>query len=481
MLNIKNIVAQLKEEDYKDFAQTLIKSKAEKLHTLLQLLRDNSKTEEKIMEELKVNASAFYTLKSRLNDKLQEFMMERMEGPKLELLRKVAHIPTLIFSTDKDVAISVLTKLEEGLIKNDMPNELILVYNALKKLHLHSGKYYEYTQSYNRHIAYMLAINKVEDLLIDFNKKLSDYLLSRDKSLIEILSLIKQQVANTCELYESHHLYVYRSIVDISLALFLPHHNLSEKDEPVEDVLAKVNEIMKDNPTDQNYRYLNLVFRFLSFEYYHQHKIPKKEKEHFDIVNENLFSFLLYNFTTFPACFLISKIQRYAALNKLNDLYEENKSLNEKLKPDKNDLPNYIFISKYLSLSAFYASKYEEAIDKLNDLKNSASFINYPHEDFEIKLLLALFYSFVNEYDLAENNLRSVERKARELTDRNYENIFTFIKLLRLPMKSKTKDIEEKMREQLKLFEFQNQGEYKILECLKWNDKMIARLSTLIK
>jgi hypothetical protein len=226
---------------------------------------------------LQVNISAYYTLKSRLFDKIQDFLTNNMSTPIIDLLRKVANIPTLLYDTHRDTAIAILTKLESELQNYDMPYELSSVYNALKKLHIHSPKYYEYTQAYNRHLAYTIALDKAEDLLNTFMKTLGDYYVSRNKGQIDFLALVKQEMANICNLYDSHHLQIYKSIVDISFALYIPNQEAIRDDEPIEDVLVKMERVFSTYNKDTNYQYLQLVFNFLAFEYYHKLNLPKKE------------------------------------------------------------------------------------------------------------------------------------------------------------------------------------------------------------
>ncbi|MEZ5173745.1 MAG: hypothetical protein R2850_09630 [Bacteroidia bacterium] len=190
MIKFKSIVLQLKEEEFNDLCQQFVETKADKYLRLLKLYRENKYNDEEIQGMLDVNTSAYYTLKSRLFDKIQDFLTNNMSTPIIDLLRKVANIPTLIYDTHRDTAIAILSKLESELQNYDMPYELSSVYSALKKLHLHSPKYYEYTQLYNRHLAYTIALDKAEDLLNTFMKTVGDYFARRNKAQVEYLSLI---------------------------------------------------------------------------------------------------------------------------------------------------------------------------------------------------------------------------------------------------------------------------------------------------
>ena len=73
MIKFKSIVLQLKEEEYNDLCRQFVETKADKYLRLLQLYRENKYTDEEIQDLLSVNTSAYYTLKSRLFDKIQDF------------------------------------------------------------------------------------------------------------------------------------------------------------------------------------------------------------------------------------------------------------------------------------------------------------------------------------------------------------------------------------------------------------------------
>lgn len=482
MIKLKSIIQQLKEKEANDLIQQFKESKAEKYLTLFTHYRENKISDEEIQGILDVNTNAYYTLKSRLFDKIQEFLSNNLDSPVIDLLRKVANIPNLVYNTHRDTAIAILLKLEAELRDYDMPYELSSVYNALKKLSLHSPKYYEYTQAYNRHVAYTLALDKAEDLLANFSKTLSDYHASKNSQTIDILALIKEQVGHTARLYESHHLQVYKCIIDISFALFVPRPEAVKDDEPVEDLLAKMEKIFLAYPKDTNYQHLNLAYNFLAFEYYHQLKLYKKEAKYFDVVNENLQSFLLFNHCAFTSRFLVSKMERYVMNDMEKNLYEENVGLQDNYEPDKQDIPNYINYMKYLSVSAFYAKKYQEAVSILSRLVNDVSFKNHPHAEIEIKLLLSLFYSMINKYDPANSLMRSVARKVRESEDEiGYENASIFNKILSLQMSSSAKDVEQKIKQQFQRFEMLNNGSNRMLEFLKFDDAFIKHLAQGVK
>ena len=113
MAKLKNIIKQLSEKDFTAIYNSLIESNAEKSAYLLKALRERSLSDNKIMTELDVNANAYYTLRSRLNLKIEEYLMEQLESPRTDVLRKVANINEVLFTKKKAISVATLKKLEK--------------------------------------------------------------------------------------------------------------------------------------------------------------------------------------------------------------------------------------------------------------------------------------------------------------------------------------------------------------------------------
>ena len=171
MSKLKNIIKQLTEKDFQNICSSLMDSSAEKSAFLLKYMREKQFSDSKIMEELDVNPNAYYTLRSRLNQKIEEYLIMQMENPRTDILKKVASIQEIFFTKKKAIIITSLKKLEKELIDYDLSSELTMVYKYLKRLHLNSPEQFHYSQLYNKHIAYMLALDKAEDLLATYFRK----------------------------------------------------------------------------------------------------------------------------------------------------------------------------------------------------------------------------------------------------------------------------------------------------------------------
>lgn len=484
MLQLKNILQQLNNSDFEQISESLKKSKADKFLALLNFYKDGRIPDEEIQKKLGINSNAFYVLKSRLFDKVQTFLRESSEDELTDTFKKLVTIPNLIFNTERSIAAAILTKLEKELLENDMPNELTNVYAALKKIHIHSDKYYEYTQRYNKHVAYTLSLNKAEDLLSDFIKKLGEYYTSRNESLLPIFPMLKREIRNLNNLYKSHHIKVYQNIIDISIALFLPFNEAIKDDNPVEDILDETETILSHYPKDSGYQFLRTTLNFLFFEYYHKHKLIKKEMQYFELLHTQFPVFFYHNHTCFCSKFLISKVETYINQGNAETLYEENAGIFEKYNPEKTDIPNYVNYIKYLAASAFYSKKYSETAKILSELINEIGFKHFPHSEIEIKLFLTLAYSMCNKYELAWNVLRSATRKISEVNDSgSYENAKMFAKILNLQLSSASQKgkTAEKILPLKNQFELLNQGDKRMLEFIKLDEKLIEQLGKPVK
>ena len=380
MAKLKNIIKQLSEEDFQSIQDSLMASNAEKSAYLLKSMREKHLSDNKIMMELEVNTNAYYTLRSRLNQKIEEYLLQQMESPRADILKKVATITEIIFTKKSAIAIATLKKLEKELLDYDLSNELTVVYKWLKKLHINSPDYFNYSQLYNKHVAYMLAVDKAEDLISKYFTKYGTYGLSGEETDKLELTLLSKEMNNVCALYKSHRLYVYQCCLSIFHRLFVEKGESMDDSEPIEDLLDNVENIFDTYHLDSIYYHLNLVFEFLKLEYYNHYKVYRKAENYFEEINDAASNLLSnYSLYTFPAQFLITKLKRHLRIGTEMTLYEENEGLFHDFEFNKNDVPKYIVYVTYRALGCYYAGKYDEADRWINNMLNEVSLKKYPY------------------------------------------------------------------------------------------------------
>jgi hypothetical protein len=447
MAKLKNIVKQLSEKDYKEIYDSLMESNAEKSAYLLKALRERQLSDSKIMVELEVNANAYYTLRSRLNQKIEEHLLQQMESPRTDILRKVANLNEVLFTKKKTISIATLKKLEKELLDYDLASELTVIYKSLKKLHINSPDHFNYSQLYNRHVAYMLAVDKAEDLLAEYFKKYGNYFLSADETEKLGLTLLAKEMQNVAKLYDSHRLYVYQSCMLIFHKLFVEKDdNMQQEGESIEDIFAHVQKIFDTYNLDPLYFHLNLVFEFLHLEYYNHYKVYRQAEKYFEEVNDAATS-LLVNYTTltYSAQFFISKLERSLRMGTERELHTENDQIFADIETDPLDLPKHIIYVVYRALGCYYVGKYEEAAKIINSLINEVSLKKYPFAQMEIKAILALQYCLLHDFELFNQHSNSIQRQIRMFGKDECENVLLFLKMLKIATSEAKKDKSKKI------------------------------------
>lgn len=480
MAKLKNIIKQLSARDFQAIHDSLLESNADKSAYLIKAMRERQLSDTKIMQELEVNTNAYYTLRSRLNQKIEEYLLQQMESPRTDILKKVANINEIIFTKKKAIAVATLKKLEKELLDYDLSNELTIVYKSLKKLHINAPDYYSYSQLYNRHVAYMLAVDKSEDLLAEYFKKYGQYSLSGEENDKMGLALLLKEMYNVSSLYESHRLYVYYSCMVIYHRLFVDQEDTMDNDlEPIEDILENVQKIFNQYQLDSIYYHLNLVFEFLKLEYYNHYKVHRKAEKYYEEVNDAM-SNLITNYTlyTYPAQFLITKMQRHIRLNTTREIYEENEGVFQDFEIDKLDVPTYVTYTMYRALASYYVEKYDEASKWINHLLNEVSLKKYPYIQLEIKIILALQYCLLNDFDLFNQLINSIQRQIRLLGKNNCEHILLLSKVLKVSISDNKKNKTDKIKSLVTKFKAVETQYFSPTQLIRLDDEFVQRLTS---
>ncbi len=481
MSKLKNIIKQLTEKDFQNICGSLMDSSAEKSAFLLKYMREKQFSDSKIMEELDVNPNAYYTLRSRLNQKIEEYLIMQMENPRTDILKKVASIQEIFFTKKKAIIITSLKKLEKELIDYDLSSELTMVYKYLKRLHLNSPEQFHYSQLYNKHIAYMLALDKAEDLLATYFRKYEDlFLHGKDFKSME-LTLLSNEINNVCNLYQSHRLYVYQSAVNIFHRLFVEPDSdgkISDK-ESIEDIFERVHSIIETYGQDTTYYHLRTVFEFLKYEYYEHYHLHSPAEKHYNEVNDYASVLLTnYGFYTFSPRFLFSKIERNQRLGTLPELYEENKALFVDYENDLHDVGRYLIYLSYRAICCMFVDKFDEAAKWLNNLLNELSLKKYPEAQVEAKLLLGLQYCLMRDEELFNQLINSVQRQVRILGKDDCEHITIFIKIMKSSLSDKGKSRHGKITMLMEKLKAKDMRGSSVLKLLRLDDKLVAQLCT---
>ncbi len=467
---LKKVILQLNKENYEALHKELSQNRGEKFSKLLELYRETELEDEAIREKIGINSAAFYALKSRLLDKTQEYLFRIASDNRGDLLKNISSVPQLVNNTPRETAISLLEHLETELIKADLPRELSSVYNGLKKLHLHTEQYYHFQQLYNKSVAYSLAIDKGEDLLCSFNRELGYFLLSGDRSKIDVLGLYIKELRHLNDLYNSHRLKSCLYLATISFSLFSGNENdIPETEETTETLLKRFLEILENNSEDRQYKFLITAWHFLNFEYYHGLNLHKNSVASYEKVNQDLAKFLLLGHTCPAPQFLLSKIEHELQNKKSSTLWKEYSE--NGIVPSTQNSMEYVFYSLYAATCLFHSEKYQEGAGILNTCLNEISFKNYPFAEFQVKLFQTLLLLLTKKTENAEILFRSVSRKLQsEDFSSQFPQAAAFSKFLKIAINDNSDGKLKKLNNAYNTFSLVNTGQYRFLKFVTLNE-----------
>lgn len=479
MSKLKNIIKQLSLQDFNSIYTQLVESNAEKSAYLLRFLREKQLSDTKIMEELEVNTNAYYTLRSRLNQKIEEFLLQQMESPRTTLIKKVSTVHEIIFTKKKAIAVATLKKLEKELLDYDMSNELTIIYKSLKKLQINTPDHYVYSQLYNKHVAYMLALDKAEDVLADYFKKVGNFFLTNDESEKLGLVLLSRELENVSNLYQSHRLYVYLNCLKIHHKIYLSDTVTPREDEEsVETIFDKVEKIFEQYYLDSTYYHLKVVFEFLKFQYYNSTNQFRKAEKYYDEINIRTNNLVTnYNLFSFSPSFMMMKLDRHYRLETEDMLYEENKSLFEDFETDKNNIPQYVLYASYRAICCYNIGKYDEAAKWMNNLLNDLSLKKHPNTLLELKIFLGLQYCLLRDYDLFNQLINSIQRQVRILGKQECAHILILTKVMKASLNDYKKGKSPKVQVYINKLNKSRPKYFSPLNHIPVDETMVARLS----
>src|SRR5438105_2637764 len=111
METLSKTIKKLNDEEYTNLLNAVGGRRQNKPYQVLEAARHHNYNETQMIELLGVNPSAYYTLKSRLNEKVAAFLSKNSNNPISVLKEKVALVPALLFGNSTEVSIRALKNL----------------------------------------------------------------------------------------------------------------------------------------------------------------------------------------------------------------------------------------------------------------------------------------------------------------------------------------------------------------------------------
>ncbi len=484
MEDLSKTIKKLEHSEYDSLLKEISGNKKNKPFMVLEALRKESVDDSSMMEMLQVNRSTYYTLKSRLNDKVAAILSKKVDNPISVLMEEVARVPANLYGTNKVFAIRALKDLEKQLLEYDLSNELITVYKTLARLNMYGDDYVEYERLYSQRVAFSLALVKVEDLFYKFNRLISIYSLTREEKDLEKVREVLREMFNITELYESHRMFVMYNIVRIYFmtADQARREGLRSQELEVEKVLNEINEMFGKYTLDTFYQNIKPLTDLLFFEYY-QTCDNQVRADHYhqkvigslpDLSKKHIMAFYVVQF-------LNSKMAKYLVDQDLISLERINDQLEDNFDIDKGEIYNYVSYVKYQAVCKFYKGDYSAAAKTIYDMRNEVSTKNFLYTDVECKLFQALQYCILGEESLCTQMMQSIKRQIKE-TDREYDDVELFIKLMKTALKpADFRKKIKKLNEIWKNLEEMNSGSSRMLWYVKLDESVLRRMANPIK
>lgn len=456
MLKLKKTITHLEEELFLNIESSFQKNRADNFLFLFRSYRNGTIADADIAAHLQLNSNSFYVLKSRLYDKVQDFLSGDLHQNKEDIFKQLHKIPEMIFGSSREVSTAFLLKLEKDLQYFDMHNELLMVYSALKKISIHSDKYFHYSQLYNRHMAFSMSLEKSEEILGNFTRTLGQYNFSRSECHLETLKFLRKGINDHLALNQSRQIEVIRNLVEIQLDIFC---DIAPENSSTEENLRQTEKILLDLPESSAYKSWLTILDYLFFEYFRKINDAKLSRLYFEKIDPRRKTLMLHNTICFSSQYLLSRINYLQQTQATELLVEEN---DEDFLYDENDTHADISLAFYKAIIRFYRKQYKEAAAILNNILNLHSLKDYFHISIEIKLCLAFIYILIREFELAENLLKNIQRKIKSEKSELYTNVLDLIRVFNTDIKNGGSKIDARQQDNFILFMGRNRQEKRV-------------------
>jgi hypothetical protein len=467
------IIKQLSEEEFGDIYQNLTSNKADKSALFLKTIRESDNPVEDFLEKQDISASAFYVLKSRLNQKVESFLLNRLGDPKMEAIHKVFKVYDLIFNSPREIAVTTLKKLEKTMIEMDNPLVLMVVYRGLKMLHNYdTDDRVEFEKLYNQAVAFYLTSEKAIETVMAFFRTWDKYFLGRKKSDLRELLKHMEKVNNLNNLYDSQRIFICKGVIHLFAKQFLelPDRMLEIMD-PDDLVFDRCFTILENGKEDILFKNINLIFDYLRYLHFHKQKDEIREKIYFELLDYKIEDLLTnFNFGMDCSQILFFKLQQHLKEGTLDQLVKDYEKYISKIDVEGERVVTMVNFSMFEAYVAYYSRNYDNASRILYRLRNRVNLRKYPHLDAEVKMFLAFTYVLQDEMDLANQLILSLQRQLKKGSfAEEYPHGRTFLKILTNRLSGKTTKRVSQVKKHLEEFAAENVGPMALLPHLDLN------------
>ncbi|MEZ4827524.1 MAG: hypothetical protein R3C61_14770 [Bacteroidia bacterium] len=468
-MDLYKIISQLTDEEFEETYSTFTANKADKSAAFLKIIRNNPETPDKeFLDTFDITASAFYVLKSRLNQKIEAFLLNRVGDPNLHVMRRVLAVNDLVFNNPREISVAALRKLEKELVKFDFPYGLMIVYKELQNLHAFDEHHLYYKSRYNQQVAYAVAMDKAIDLVVQFFRAFDAFYLNRkDKDHIEMIRVM-EKIDNLNNLYESHRLYIFKSVIHIFAKLFIEiPENIRCEIEDIDQMFEKSVEILGEYKDDAFYLNINILFNFLRFTYYDSKQVRDKSKIFFEILDYKIEELLTrYHFNANTSLFLYQKLRYHIRTHTVSQMIRDVEEYISHIEIEPYRITFFVNFHMFMAHAYFADKNYKKSSRILYMLRNDVNLRKHTHTDLEVKFFLAVCYVKMEDFDLANQLILSLQRQLRKNTMNKYEHAKVLLKILSVALGGKPRTRNKNLQMNIEKWNEMNVGRYALLEDL---------------
>jgi hypothetical protein len=242
----------------------------EEVIAIVEKSREKEYSDAELANYISSSQGAFHTLKSRLNDKIAQIVSKKLDTPIKSLMVEANKISAHIYTTNKQHSIRYLKELEKQLAEYGLFNEIANIHKTLAILSSNREEKREYLASYNKHVAYNLALSKAENIFFSYLVNLSYYELNPSETEYEKLRHKISELNNISQLHHTHKLFVLLNICTL-LFINITTSNIDDlkmKEIEVENQIKKIEEIFNKYEIDEFYINYKFIVNFLFAQYY---------------------------------------------------------------------------------------------------------------------------------------------------------------------------------------------------------------------
>src|SRR5258706_1799570 len=99
METFNKTIKKLNDKEYEDLRNAVAGGKSSKPYILLDAARTQNYNDSEMMEKLEVKQGGYYTMKSRLNQKIATYFSKKVDNPISVLQEYVTPVPALPFTS----------------------------------------------------------------------------------------------------------------------------------------------------------------------------------------------------------------------------------------------------------------------------------------------------------------------------------------------------------------------------------------------